>query len=238
MREPFYDPTKSYEENYEKGPFGAFAGLEKKYQDSGEPQYDFLGNKLFLPFGIPAGPLLNGKYVKAALDAGFDIVIYKTVRTKSYPSHSFPNVVAVNLEGDLTLEQAKKGISSKDDYREPLSITNSFGVPSAAPDIRQADMKEAVDCAGPGQIVIGSFQGTKKGDGDVDAFVADFVLGARLVKETGAKILEVNFSCPNKGTAHLLCFDTPMVKRVSEAIKKEIGNIPLLIKIAWAPMPS
>ncbi len=232
VREPFYDPTKSYEENYEKGPFGDFAS-PKKYENRGVPKYDFLGKKVFLPFGIPAGPLLNGKYVKAALGMGFDIAVYKTVRTGAYPCNVFPNVVAVDLNDNLTLEQAKKGITSKDDYESPLSITNSFGVPSTDPEIWQKDMKDAVEYAGEGQIVVGSFQGTKKGDGDVGGFVSDFVLGARLVKETGAKILEANFSCPNEGTAHLLCFDIAMVKKVSEAIKNEIGNTPLIIKIAY-----
>ncbi|TSA44566.1 dihydroorotate oxidase [bacterium] len=232
IREPFYDPKKSYEENYEKGPFGGFSHPEK-YQDEGDPQFDFLGNKVYLPFGIPAGPLLNGKFVKAALDMGFDIAVYKTVRTQAYPCNSFPNVVAVDLKGDLSLEQAKKGILSKDNYEAPLSITNSFGVPSFDVETWQKDLADAVVYAGNGQVVVGSFQGTKKGDGNVDAFVNDFVLAARLVKETGVKILEVNFSCPNEGTAHLMCFDIPMVQRVSEAIKNEIGNTPLVIKIAF-----
>ena len=133
----------------------------------------------------------------------------------------------------MTLEQAKNGIISKDSYEAPLSITNSFGVPSFDAQIWQKDLAEAVAHAGNSQVVVGSFQGTKKGDGDVDAFVADFVLAARLVKETGAKILEVNFSCPNEGTAHLMCFDVAMVRRTSEAIKNEIGNTPLVIKIAY-----
>lgn len=232
IREPFYDPSKSYEENYGKGPFGDFVNPEK-YQNKGEPQFDFLGNKVYLPFGIPAGPLLNGKYVKAALDAGFDIAVYKTVRTQAYPCNPFPNVVAVDLHGDLKLDQAKNGIISKDNYESPLSITNSFGVPSTDPEIWQKDLADAARHAGKGQVVVGSFQGTKKGDGNVDAFISDFVLGARLVKEAGAKILEVNFSCPNEGTSHLLCFDIPMVRRISEAIKNEIGDIPLVIKIAY-----
>lgn len=230
--EPFYDPEKSYEENYEEGPFGAFAAPEK-YKNVGDPQFDFLGNKVFLPFGIPAGPLLNGRFVIAALDTGFDIAVYKTVRTGEFPCHPHPNVVAVDFEGDLSMEKAAAGLTSKDNYENPLSITNSFGVPSVRPEIWQPDMKEAVEHAGPGQVVVGSFQGTKKGDGNVNGFVSDFVLGARLVKETGAKILEVNFSCPNEGTAHLMCFDTAMVRRVSEAIKNEIGNTPLVIKIAY-----
>ncbi|MFA5925953.1 MAG: dihydroorotate oxidase [Parcubacteria group bacterium] len=232
IREPFYDPKKNYEENYEKGPFGAFQNPEK-FQNQGEPQSGFLGNKAYLPFGIPAGPLLNGRFVKAALDMGFDIAVYKTVRTQSYPCNAFPNVVAVDLGGNLSLEQAKKGITSKDNYADPLSITNSFGVPSYDVETWQKDLADAVAYAGKGQIVVGSFQGTKKGDGNIDAFVSDFVLAARLVKETGAKVLEVNFSCPNEGTAHLMCFDVAMVQRVSEAIKNEICSTPLVIKIAY-----
>jgi dihydroorotate dehydrogenase len=54
-----------------------------------------------------------------------------------------------------------------------------------------------------------------------------------LVKETGAKILEVNLSCPNEGTAHLLCFDIERTRQIAEAIKNEIGNTPLVIKIAY-----
>jgi dihydroorotate dehydrogenase (NAD+) catalytic subunit len=232
IREPFYDPKKTYEENYEKGPFGGFANPEK-YKNSGEPNFEFLGNKVYLPFGIPAGPLLNGKFVKAALDMSFDIAVYKTVRTQAYPCNSFPNVVAVDLNDNLTLEHAKKGIFSKDNYEAPLSITNSFGVPSFDTEIWQKDLADAVAYAGKGQVVVGSFQGTKKGDGNVDAFVSDFVLAARLVKETGAKVLEVNFSCPNEGTSHLMCFDAAMVQRVSAAIKNEIGNTPLVIKMAY-----
>ncbi|OGI27463.1 MAG: hypothetical protein A2359_05000 [Candidatus Moranbacteria bacterium RIFOXYB1_FULL_43_19] len=242
LREPFYDPKKSYEENYARGPFGAFAETEK-FQNRGpssqgpdeasEPKYDFLGNKVYLPFGIPAGPLLNARFVKAALDMRFDIATYKTVRTQEYPCHPHPNVVAVDFEGNLSVEKAAGGLTSKENYDEPLSITNSFGVPSTDPEIWQKDLADAVKYAGTGQVVVGSFQGTKKGDGNVEGFVSDFVLAARLVKETGAKILEVNFSCPNEGTAHLLCFDIPMVRRVSEAIKNEIGDTPLVIKIAY-----
>ena len=232
LREPFYDPEKSYEENYEKGPFGAFQNPEK-FQNQGDPKTDFLGNKVYLPFGIPAGPLLNGKYVKAALDMGFDIAVYKTVRTSTYPCYPHPNVVAVDFKGNLSLEKGGEGLTSKDNYTEPLSITNSFGVPSTDPEIWQKDLADVVKYAGVGQVVVGSFQGTKKGDGNVEAFIKDFVLGARLVKETGAKVLEVNFSCPNEGTAHLMCFDMVMVRRVSDAIKNEIGHNPLVIKIAY-----
>ena len=79
--EPFYDPAKSYLDNFERGPFGLFANTTPTSQIT-EPKHEFLGHPVFAPFGIPAGPLINGKFVKAALDMGFDIPVYKTVRTQ------------------------------------------------------------------------------------------------------------------------------------------------------------
>src|SRR5579862_9827008 len=128
LHDPFYDPNKSYYENWTNGPFNGFAdGVV--VQEQSEPRFPFFGYKISYPFGIPAGPLLNGKFVKAALDKGFDIPIYKTVRTREYPSHPWPNVLGVEIEGDLTLEKAQQPLVAKNIYKEPLSITNSFGNP-------------------------------------------------------------------------------------------------------------
>jgi len=98
IREPFYDPTKSYYDNYTDGPFGLFAD-GTIFKDEGEKAYEFYGHKIHTPFGIPAGPLLNAKYVKAALDKGFDLPIYKTVRSGNHGSHEYPNVVPIDIEG-------------------------------------------------------------------------------------------------------------------------------------------
>jgi dihydroorotate dehydrogenase len=106
-------------------------------------------------------------------------------------------------------------------------------VPSFDPDFWQPDMADAARHAGPGQVVIGSFQGTLPESGGVAAYLEDFRLGARLVKETGVKIVEVNLSCPNEGTANLLCYDTARARAVVEVIQEELGGIPLLIKIAY-----
>jgi dihydroorotate dehydrogenase len=136
----------------------------------------------------------------------------------------------VKVQGDLA---PNRTLIASHEYGEPLSITNSFGVPSFDPDFWQPDMADAAAHAGPGQIVVGSFQGTLPENGSVAAYVEDFVLGARLVKETGVKVIEVNLSCPNEGTANLLCFDAPRSRQVVEAIKDEIGSIPLVIKLAY-----
>lgn len=227
--EPFYDPAKSYLDNFEHGPFGLFADTSPNSRIR-EAKHQFLGHPVIAPFGIPAGPLINGRFVKAALDRGFDIPVYKTVRTHRYECHPWPNVLAVKVEGDLAPDRT---LIASHEYDEPLSITNSFGVPSFDPEFWQPDMADAAAYAKPGQVVVGSYQGTLPENGSVASYIEDFVFGARLVKETGVKIIEVNLSCPNEGTANLLCFDVQRSRQVVEAIKSEIGSVPLVIKMAY-----
>lgn len=226
MRLPFYDPYLSYEENYQKGPFGLFAKpADKKINIL--TATDFLNVKVNLPFGIPAGPLLNANYIKAAFDYGYDLCVYKTVRTQLHKSHPLPNVLAVHPYGKLT--NTLTSVLADTDYRQPLSITNSFGVPSYEPDVWQPDMAEAVQSAAKGQYVIGSFQGTQ-GKEQIDK---DYALAARLVYETGAPLLEANLSCPNEGASRLLCFDIALVERIVNQIKNTVPNRPLLLKLAY-----
>jgi dihydroorotate dehydrogenase (NAD+) catalytic subunit len=232
LHEPFYNPNISYEENFQNGPFGAFADNGVN-ENIGEPKYDFFGHKVYSPFGIPAGPLINGKFCKAALDKGFDIVTYKTVRTKAYPCHPWPNVLSVDIKDDLTMSKAQGALVADNVFNEPLSITNSFGVPSLDPKFWQKDIASVIKEARTGQIVVGAFQGTKTESGDVGEYINDFCIAARMLKSSGAKVLEVNLSCPNEGTANLLCYDIQRSKEVVKAIKKEIGETPLIIKIAY-----
>ena len=225
----FYDPALSFEQNYAQGPFCSMAqGVAKPARAI---EHRFLGQLVSLPFGIPAGPLVHSPPLAAALAAGFDLPVYKTVRTRFWAAHPWPNVLAVDVEGNLHPTEAR--LRGHTDFRGPVSVTNSFGVPSFDPEVWQPDMAEAVRRAGPGQVVIGSFQGTPAAQGGVEDYIQDFVQAARLVQETGAKVVEVNLSCPNEGTAHLLCFDTDRARRVVEAIKAEIGNLPLIAKIAY-----
>lgn len=229
---PFYDPTKAYQANVQEGPFGLFA--EKTVFDTDHvPAYEVLGQRVNFPFGIPAGPLPTSKFVEAALDKGFDVVTYKTVRSRAWPCNDFPNIIPIRVSGDLTLDMAERGVVSGEKYQGPLTITNSFGVPSSSPDFWQADMAKAVQHARQGQIVIGSLQGTTNEEGDTQAYVHDFATTAKLVKATGVRVFEVNLSCPNEGSSTLLCFDILRARAVVEAVKSEIGNAPLVVKIAY-----
>ena len=218
---PFYDPNKSYEENYDQGPFGAFVDREV-FQQTAEPTEDFLGQKVYLPFGIPAGPLVNAKFCKSAFEKGFDICVYKTVRSSTFPCHPFPNILAVKIEGDLTPEKAQNKLIADNNYSQPLSITNSFGVPSKDPTVWQEDVKKAISSAGPGQVLVLSFMGTVRENQTPQDFVADYALAAKLSAETGAKLLEANLSCPNIGNEGLVS-DEDLKKLVEIAGKYAQG---------------
>lgn len=232
MQTPFYDPLKSYEDNYEMGPFGTLAD-DEVFSDAGEPEVDFLGTKVYTPFGIPAGPVINSNFVRGAFNKGFDIVVYKTVRSEAYPCHPFPNVLAVDLNTNLTLDRAKEPLVASTDYKYPLSITNSFGVPSKDASYWQEDVRTSLTYAKKGQVLILSFMGTVR-DGQSEAdFIRDFATAARLSKETGASILEVNLSCPNIGNEGLVCYNLPATRSILETIKNEIGNTPLIVKTGY-----
>lgn len=233
LKKSFYDPKKSYDANYTDGPFGAFANGRKIDDQLKPPKYDFLGHKVNLPFGIPAGPLLNSNYVKAAFEKGFDIAVYKTVRADVFPCHPFPNVLGIHMKGDLTLERAKKPIVADTNYSDPISITNSFGVPSKDPYVWQEDAKKALSYAGEGQVMVLSFMGTVKPNQTTGEFIADFVRAAELSKETGALVLEGNLSCPNIGNEGLVCYNLDMTERIVEAIRDKIGDMDLIWKVGY-----
>lgn len=229
---PFYDPARSYEENCEKGPFGGFAdGVV--YENCGEPEHEFLGEKVYLPFGIPAGPVPNAAFCKSSFEKGFDIVMYKTVRTRPHPCNPFPNIIPVQAGEKLSLEKAASGLVSGEKFEDPIAITNSFGVPSVDPEHWIPDMKKAVEMAGKGQVLVATYLGTP-GNGE-DAFIQDWIDGAKMILETGAKIVELDLSCPNEGKSSLLCHDTERVVKIVKAIEPVFKekNIPVLIKLSY-----
>lgn len=236
MQKPFYDPHKSYFENYDEGPFGLFA--EKPKTPLPKPKLaSFLGFDVDIPFGIPAGPLLNSKYVKASWNWGFSIATYKTVRGNEYPCHPAPNVIKVSMKGrDIHPGETVVGESDTSEIDVTRDgITNSFGVPSKPIPDWQKDVKEALEVQKKGNVMILSFMGTKKEDMTFAEYVEDFVKACKAAKDTGPSILEVNFSCPNVGKEGLICNDLNTSWAILEALKKVKGNVPLLVKIGYFP---
>ena len=234
MQAAFYNPDITYEKNYEIGP--PLLRTELKSPSFPKSQnFKFLDFAVSLPFGIPPGPLLNSKFMQAAFDWGFAVSTYKTVRSASFPCHPFPNVLPVNAGTDLNPEVTPQLVAQKSygDNPQEINITNSFGVPSQKPEIWQEDVRKALSYVRDDQLMILSFMGTVRPSQSKDEFVKDFVKTAKLAQETGAKVLEVNLSCPNIGNEGLVCFNLAATEEICREIRKNIRSTPLVLKVGY-----
>lgn len=229
-----FDPDKTFDDNFDNGPFPTQP--EAPYQNEGEPAYSFLSHKLYSPFGIGAGSLPTSKHVTYAFERGFDVVCYKTQRSVSFPVNEFPNVVYVDVEGDLTLDKASKplvGSKTSDKPLEELTITNSFGNPSRGPEFWAEDMKAAVAAQGNGQLLIASVVGTIQPGFTKDQYYEDFAVAAEIAAQAGAPVIEVNLSCPNVANEGVICYTYDAVVSIAEKVKARVGDTPVIAKIGY-----
>lgn len=230
---PFYDIKRSYENNYNDGPFGLFSVSPKQRLKKGDSE--LFGISVDIPFGIPAGPLLNSRFIESAWRWGYSLTTYKTVRGNVYPTHPHPNVIRVAIK-DQDIHPGDTVVGDYDVDKidvEHDGITNSFGVPSKDPSEWQKDVKVALSHMQKGNTMILSFMGTKTEEMSREAYISNFVDTCRLAVATGAPILEVNFSCPNFGKEGLICNDVEMSSNILEALSVAKGNTPLLVKIGY-----
>lgn len=237
LSRPLYDITKSYMENAEEGPF--FSGVIPERRWPPQDQWiDFLGFRLASRLGIAAGPLLNARWIELAGNLGFDLLCYKTIRSIEHAGHPVPNMVYVDVEGQLTPQHlpAQLRLRSEPPQRlDQLAVTNSFGMPSRSAEYLRVDIPKAQRSLHDGQLMIVSVVGTPKGN-DVEAFIEDFVAVALQAKSYGAQVIEANFSCPNVTTAEgCLHTNDEMVYRVASRIVGAIGSVPLIIKVGTFP---
>ncbi len=235
MQPVFYDPSLPYDKNFENGPVISHRPISVPRRRLTHT-YPFLDFQLNTPFGIPAGPLLNSSFVEAAFLLGFDVVHYKTQRSDPFPVNEFPNVLSVEIPGQLTPKLAEKPLIGRpvtDSPARELSITNSFGNPSKGPDFWQADMKKALSYQGEGQLLIASVVGTIKKHFTPDDYYKDFALTALLARQAGAKVIEVNLSCPNVASEGVLCYSPEAVERIVRLTKEKIGDTHLLMKLGY-----
>lgn len=234
-KQPIYDPAKTFDDNFDNGPFGAFAN-DDRYENEGEPQETFLGYPVYLPFGIAAGSLPNSKFVRGAFNKGFDVVCYKTQRSTQFPVNEAPNVIPIDVDGDVTLEAAAKGLTMRDRFNEDpkkLTITNSFGNPSRGPDFWVKDLAKALESEGKGQLLIASVVGTIQDGFSSDDYYDDFAHAAKLAASTEVKAIELNLSCPNVANEGIVCYSPEAVIPIVKRTRAVIGNTKLLVKFGY-----
>lgn len=228
---PAYDINRSYDENYEQGPF--FPGSPPEIAQS-KKKYSLLDFELNSPIGIPAGLLLNARWVSLYCRLGFDILTYKTVRSKQKNSHPLPNCLFLETTGTLSPEKLPASMTAATSNPDFLkaTITNSFGMPSKEPEIWQEDVELAKKSISKGQVLIVSVVGGA--EGGWRELVKDFERTACMAKDAGGDIVELNLSCPNiSSAAGELYKDTELTSKITAAVKKAIHGTPLFIKTGF-----
>ncbi len=232
---PIFDPARTWRENIEKGPVFT-APLPKRRWPEESCWIDFLGHKVASRLGVPAGPLLDARWVALAGQLGFDIPVYKTIRSFAHNAHPLPNVLYVDtkdgLLGSITNEAVR--VAARKPLRiEDISITNSFGNPSQSPKVLIADIDKAKRALSKGQVLVVSVFGTEHGG---IGLVEDFVKAAQLAKTAGALILEANLSCPNVKASEGALYQSPEeVYRLARALTENLQGIPLILKMGVFP---
>ncbi len=226
-----YDLDRSYYENFQNGP----RSLEGIPSWSPAPSFSFLDFRLNSPLGIPAGLLLNAKWVELYASLGFDVLTYKTVRSRSYPVHPWPNCLFVKV-GMMEPRGLPPYVLAPRDWEPPspkqVTITNSFGMPSLDPKGWQEDVERAKGALREGQLLIVSVAGTF--EDTQSKLVEDFVRVAAMAMEAGAPAVELNLSCPNvAGGEGAIYTDAELAGWVVREVKRVLNGVPLFIKVGF-----
>lgn len=187
------------------------------------------------PLGVPAGPLFNSDFIKLYADLGFDVLVYKTVRSVARKAHPNPNIVFVDPGAGITKDRLGSDIvvGKEPSDLSKITITNSFGMNSLGAEDWQKDFDLAQSYMGDGQLLMMSVTSTP-GESGRD-MKEDFVYTAALAKDAGAKVVELNFSCPNvkAGGEGSIYTDPDFSAEIVAAVKKELGATPVVIKVGY-----
>lgn len=232
-----YDPDQSYQWNYDHAPAPTHKLTDK---DRDRPELDhsstsasqlpnrFCGLPVNSPFGIAAGPLLNGRWVTHYARLGFDVLTYKTVRSRSRACYPLPNLQPIS-EAQVAAGQDVVG-----QQRMQGSWAISFGMPSMSPDHWRADVAWTREQLPQGKLLSVSVVATPEPDWSLSQVADDYATCAKWAAESGADAIELNLSCPNVSSVDGQLYQQPEATRVVlETVRAAGVQIPLLIKIGY-----
>ena len=218
---PRYRIEHSYAWNYENAPEPTRETIPEF-----EGAWTFCGRATRSPLGMPAGPLLNGRWILYYASLGFDVLTYKTVRSGRRECYPLPNLVPVQT---AMLTGHEKQIPAAFDMRGSWAV--SFGMPSAEPDNWRLDVEWTRDQLAPDKILSVSVVGTVQVGWSIDELADDYAQCAKWAVESGADAIEMNFSCPNVSTCDGQLYQQPSDARiVAQAVKASAGKKPLIAK--------
>ena len=223
---PRYDLTQTYQWNYDYAPEPVECDVADVPGD-----WSFCGLKTDSPLGMPAGPLLNGKWILYYASLGFDVLTYKTVRSGHRECYALPNLLPVQIaSADGQLTGGEVHVPAAADMHGSWAV--SFGMPSMEPDIWRADIEDTRDQLAQDKLLSVSVVGTVQPGWTTEDLAADYAQCARWAAESGADAIEMNFSCPNVSTCDGQLYQQPTdAAVVASAVRQAIGSKPLIAKI-------
>ncbi|MEZ6144655.1 MAG: hypothetical protein R3B91_04320 [Planctomycetaceae bacterium] len=127
-----YDRNQTYRWNYDHAPEST--PHEDVPRVAGE--WTFCGLPVDSPLGIPAGPLLNGRWVLYYAALGFDVLTYKTVRSSA--RRCYRCQISCRW-GSTRFTTASDRSPYPDEMKEVRP--SPFGMPSDSPDVWRRDIE-------------------------------------------------------------------------------------------------
>lgn len=226
---PRYDSTQTYAWNYQHAP----EPLEVPVPPC-PGRWDYCGLSVASPLGIPAGPLLNGRWLLHYAALGFDSLTYKTVRGVPRGCYPLPNLQPVRT-GQLRGDEGVVPVA--------LEMTGSwavsFGMPSQPPDVWRADVEATRRKLPAGKVLAVSVVGTIEEGWTIDHLADDYARCARWAVESGADVVETNFSCPNVSTCDGQLYQScESAALVAARVRQAIGRTPYVLKIGRFSVPA
>jgi hypothetical protein len=217
-----YDINQDYAWNFEHAPEPV--GDAVPAVGSG---WSYCGVPVESPLGIAAGPLLNGKWLLYYAALGFDILTYKTVRSRERASYGLPNLQPIAWpSGGVLPDEVGTTVEMQGSWAV------SFGMPSKRPCFWRDDVAATRASMPKGKFLSVSVVATAEEDWSIDDLAADYAQCANWAANSGADGIEANFSCPNVSSADGQLYLNPVDAGIVAAkLREAIPDTPLLLKI-------
>ena len=219
---PRYDRHRSYDWNYDHAPDPVELDVAPVSGD-----WAFCGIHVSSPLGVPAGPLLNGRWILYYASLGFDVLTYKTVRSRFRPCYTLPNLQPIEC-GQLNGSEGE--LAATDHMTGSWAV--SFGMPSQEPSVWREDIERTRKQLASQKVLSVSVVGTVQDGWTTDDLAHDYAQCAKWAVEAGADCVETNFSCPNVLTCDGQLFQNPaQASMVAQAVRERIGTTPYVVKV-------
>ena len=223
---PRYDPNQTYRWNFEHAPLPVEVDVPPV-----PGAYQFCGRPVASPLGIPAGPLLNGKWCLYYASLGFDVLTYKTVRSVERACYPLPNLQPVDC-GQLTGAETELQVG----HTMHGTWAVSYGMPSMTPDFWRRDIRATRDALPANKLLSVSVVGSMQPGWTIDDLANDYARCGHWARESGADTVEANLSCPNVASCDGQLYQNPDdAALVAARIRDAIADTPLILKIGYLP---